>query len=301
MATSQLSVNAGRGPISHLIMSCILVLCLVMAACASVKELHSQEELSDVAGVFAASRYLVYQSSDDRYHYFKEKSKFGPYGPSGEFRILKKHLPLVAPVPDSVFTYDQNAGVFRLRGTVNGQVIKADFTEKYTLEEEEYLKAVTALAPLKDAAPSEKKGQALHRAMRWSFHAGHFEDAERYGLELLALVPQLPVKDQAHGEAHEHIAHTFMGLMAIDRNDLPKAKQHLLASAAESAPTPTLTSFGPNMSLAKALAQRGQWEVVAQYLTLCERFWPRDELRAWRRQIERRRVPDFGANLSYGL
>lgn len=264
---------------------------LLLAGCqVTATELHSQKELSDVTNVFKASRYLVYEGSDERFHYFKETGKFGPLGPTGRFRIAKAQLALDPTAAGSLFTYDQNAGAFRLGQGRQARVIKADFTEPYTREEEKYLATVASLKPHEAAAPSMAKSQAWLQALRWAFHAGHFEEAARYSHELLAMEASASLPD--HGSNRIHEAHTFLGLVALKRNDVAEAGRHLLASAEQAPPTPTLTSFGPRKQLARQLALAGQWEVVARYLALCERFWPTETLRAWQAQVQERRVPD---------
>jgi len=91
----------------------LITLCLLTPACvADVTDLHTQKELSEVAGVFTASRFLVYKRSDGRYLYFKEQGKFGSLGPSREFKISIKVFAPHAPEPESVLTYDQNRVYF---------------------------------------------------------------------------------------------------------------------------------------------------------------------------------------------
>ncbi len=278
-------------------LACILGLSLALAGCLyGGVELRSQQELSDAAGEFAASRYLVYQGTDDRYHHFQETGKFGPLGPSGKFRIDKRQLDLPTLLPGAVITYDQNRGVFRLRDDRGRYEVKANFAERYTREEEMYQKAVAALAPLQAAGPSWKKSDAWLEALRRAFAAGHLQEAERYGQELLAL--DRIVSASNPGASNIHIIHQYLGRIALQRQDLHAAGLHLVASAEQTPATPVLKTFGPGMDLARDLALAGQWEVVARYLLLCERFWPRRELRDWRLAIEDHRVPQFD-NLFY--
>ncbi len=46
------------------------------------------------------------------------------------------------------------------------------------------------------------------------------------------------------------------------------------------------------MTLAKRLARAGQWEVVAHYLRLCERFNSHKPLKAWQASVDHRRLPE---------
>jgi hypothetical protein len=62
-----------------------------------------------------------------------------------------------------------------------------------------------------------------------------------------------------------------------------------------------MNSFGPNVSLAKDLLEKGEKEIVIEYLTLCKSFWEmhRGRLDDWIALAQAGRVPDFGANLVY--
>ncbi len=115
--------------------------------------------------------------------------------------------------------------------------------------------------------------------------------AERYAQELLRLASTQPQPD-ADGI---HVAHTVLGKVALHRGDVEAAKKHLLDSARVSG-SPVLGSFGPDLTLAKALLQRGERQVVLEYLELCARFWGsgKDKLAAYRRTIEGGGIPDFG-------
>ena len=278
----------------------LILLCLLPAACvADVTDLHTQKELSRVAGVFSASRFLVYKRSDDRYLYFKEQGKFVFLGPSREFKISSKVFAPHSPEPESILTYDQNRGVFCLRGKNGEEVIKTDFTEKYTREEELYLRAVSTVKGFTANETSDQKREALLNVMRWSFYAGHTEETEGYAQALLLIEHRHPMPDD--GTNRVHVAHTLMGLIALGRNNLPVAKESLLSSAKEAQKTATIGTFGPNMRLAKELLNRGENGTVIQYLKLCERFWTKDTLKTWQQEIERGQAPDFSANLSYSL
>ena len=87
---------------------------------------------------------------------------------------------------------------------------------------------------------------------------------------------------------------------AFDAGEMEKAKACLLA-AGHVHGDPALSSFGPNMSLAKELLEKGEREVVLQYFELCQKFWPYGsrQLAAWKLAVEKGEVPQFGANLIY--
>jgi hypothetical protein len=77
-----------------------------------------------------------------------------------------------------------------------------------------------------------------------------------------------------------------------------QAKAHLLQAGSTSGGV-TLTSFGPNMSLAKELADRGERDTVITYRELFRKFWQNPKLNAWIKTLKDGKVPSFGANLVY--
>ena len=79
-----------------------------------------------------------------------------------------------------------------------------------------------------------------------------------------------------------------------------EARAYLLESAKIEG-SPSLDSFGPNMTLAKEMLERGERGAVLEYFDLCGKFWKhgRDRLAVWREQVEAGVVPDFGANMVY--
>ena len=81
---------------------------------------------------------------------------------------------------------------------------------------------------------------------------------------------------------------------------IEKAKDHLI-EAGKSPGSPQMDTFGPNMSLAKDLLEKGEKEIVIEYLTLCKSFWEMDEgrLDEWIVLVKAGKIPNFGANLQY--
>jgi hypothetical protein len=74
-----------------------------------------------------------------------------------------------------------------------------------------------------------------------------------------------------------------LGLLALMKNDVAKAKEYLLA-AGHVPGSSVLRSFGPNMLLARELIDRGEREVAVEYLDLCAKFWEREngKLAQWK-------------------
>lgn len=125
-----------------------------------------------------------------------------------------------------------------------------------------------------------------------------WDQAEKYARELLKLAPQFP-RNWNYGNAI-HKGHLVLGHVALHRNDIQTAKAELLA-AGKTPGSPTLNSFGPNMSLAKALLDKGEKDVVIAYFDLCSVFWKQHlaKLSEWRDDVMAGRAPRFGANLVY--
>ena len=125
-----------------------------------------------------------------------------------------------------------------------------------------------------------------------------WDKAEKYAHELLKLAPKFP-KDWNYGNAI-HKGHLVLGHVALHRNEMATAKAELLA-AGKTPGSPQLDTFGPNMSLAKALTEKGETKIVIAYFDECSRFWaPRfSKLSEWRDDVMAGRTPDFGANLVY--
>lgn len=126
-----------------------------------------------------------------------------------------------------------------------------------------------------------------------AYKAGSTERAREVSSELVGLVETQD--DEFSGFAF-HIGHTVSGLLAFDEGDYKRAEDHLIQSG--SAWKSSLFGLlGPSMSLAKALLDVGQTEVVLSYLESCKAFWDARQLDLWKQEIEEGKKPDFGPNL----
>ncbi|HWJ39484.1 MAG TPA: hypothetical protein VNT29_00045, partial [Candidatus Limnocylindrales bacterium] len=67
-----------------------------------------------------------------------------------------------------------------------------------------------------------------------------------------------------------HIAHTVRGLVALDRKQVDEAKAELLESAKMT------MNIEPDRTLAQALIDAGERDVVVQFLEACRTFWKND-------------------------
>lgn len=91
---------------------------------------------------------------------------------------------------------------------------------------------------------------------------------------------------------YKHWGHTVMGHVALHRDDLSSAVDHLRHSG-DVVSDPRLSSYGPCFTLAKELCIRGAWSEVASYLQACESFWEDERLPIWRDQVECQELPSF--------
>jgi hypothetical protein len=131
-----------------------------------------------------------------------------------------------------------------------------------------------------------------------AFNAGETDKAETYAKQLLSEAPHFH-SDWNYGNA-VFFGNFVLGRVSLSRGDVKQADQYLLASA-KTPGSPQLDSFGPNMTLAKELLDKGESEPVLQYLELCKKFWEgqQHQLDDWRNAIRNGETPDFGANLKY--
>ena len=95
-----------------------------------------------------------------------------------------------------------------------------------------------------------------------------------------------------------HHGHLIQGHANLRRGDIAAAEEHLLA-AADLIASPALASFGPSMSLARALLLRGSRERVLDFFDRCALFW--GQLPLWRADVLAGQMPGFGPNLVYGV
>jgi hypothetical protein len=131
-----------------------------------------------------------------------------------------------------------------------------------------------------------------------ALNAGEVDKAGVYSKQLLQMARQYP-KDWNYGNAIFY-GNFVLGRIAIRRGNIKQAGQYLLAAGATTG-SPQLDSFGPNMTLAKELLERGQSGVVLQYFALCKNFWEdgRRQLDEWSVAVHGGEIPDFGRNLSH--
>ena len=145
---------------------------------------------------------------------------------------------------------------------------------------------------------TERPAPALEQMATLALDVDETAKAGKYAQELLDQASAIQ-DAKMHGQLL-HKANILLGRVELRNGDVAAAKKRLLAAGRVNDGV-TLSSFGPNMSLAKDLLEKGERDVVLQYLDLCARFWTSDrgQLAKWKAEIQAGSVPNFGANLSY--
>jgi hypothetical protein len=148
------------------------------------------------------------------------------------------------------------------------------------------------------AQTSAERFHSLGEAAKQSFILGKTDDARRYARELLAILPKHK-SEVFYGNGVQD-ANLVLGRIAVAEGKIAEAKQYLLA-AGKCPGTPTLSTFGPNVSLAKDLLEKGERDVVLEYFEECRQFWEMggQHLDQWRDEIKAGKTPNFLANLVY--
>ena len=130
-----------------------------------------------------------------------------------------------------------------------------------------------------------------------SLAVGRTEDARQLATDMLALDEKYSRGDHERRNGDVvHNGHMVLGRIAVDEGRIEEAKRHLLA-AGETKGSPVLGSFGPNVSLARDLLEKGEQQTVLTYLELCRKFWNSGKLDEWIKDIHAGRIPQFSGNL----
>ena len=144
---------------------------------------------------------------------------------------------------------------------------------------------------------AEARFSRLIQLAKAAFDAGELQKARAYATQLLDQAPQ-HAKYWNYGNAI-HDGNVVLGRVALREGDLVAARKYLLA-AGQAPATPTLSSFGPNMSLANDLLEKGDRETVLAYFELCGKFWRGGsrQLSEWTTAVRAGTIPQFGPNLN---
>jgi len=159
----------------------------------------------------------------------------------------------------------------------------------------ERLQIMEAWAAALSGAP---RFHALTALGKVAFEADEIGKAQTYARELLAVAAEYP-KDWDYGNAI-YYGYFLLGRVALRQGNVSLATHYLL-NAATTPGSPQLNSFGPNVTLAKELLEKGQAPAVLQYFVLCKNFWKMDRgrLEEWSAAVRAGETPNFAANLNY--
>ena len=175
--------------------------------------------------------------------------------------------------------------------TMKMQTVTGD--ARQSLAAEAYEQYRLAYSGMKNAG---EKTTILQRLPLAAFDAGDFKQAREWSLEILnqEAANHSPMLIDA-----VHHAQITLGRIALTEKNLPEARSRL-ALAGQTAGSPSLKSFGPNMTLAKELLEKGEREAVLKYFEECAAFWKnKDQLDQWTVLVKAGQMPRFGANLLY--
>lgn len=142
-----------------------------------------------------------------------------------------------------------------------------------------------------------------------ALESGKLDEAKAAAEKLLK--NNTATKDWNYGNL-VHEGHSVLGRVAIRQGDMASARRHLIA-AGKTPGSPQLNSFGPDFSFAREMLEKGEKEVVLEYLDLVGKFWgtvnPRlannpnsvrvaeqnaAELKGWKAQINEGKIPRGG-------
>lgn len=166
---------------------------------------------------------------------------------------------------------------------------KKEFAQK----ELEQLEKMIPVAP-----DDESRSMLLASAAKAAFEGGALIKAQTHANTLLKIASK-HVDEISYGPAI-HDSNMILGRLALQAGDKQSAKAYLI-NAGRTLGGGTLTSFGPNMSLAKDLLESGERDTVIKYLELCQKFWgyQKNPLASWVQKIKAGKLPEFGPNLNY--
>ncbi len=111
---------------------------------------------------------------------------------------------------------------------------------------------------------------ALTDLPKQALDAGALDKASSYAIELLQLANDNK-GDWNYGNAI-YDGNAALGLVALRQDNVTEARRYLLESG-KTTGSPQLGSFGPDLTLARELLDKGEREAVLEFLTLCKGFW----------------------------
>jgi hypothetical protein len=155
-----------------------------------------------------------------------------------------------------------------------------------------------ACKKLNSSVTEEERFYALGDVAKTSFELGKIDVAKQHAEELLTMVSRYP-QNWNYGNAIQD-GNLVLGRIAVVDGRIDDAKEFLRKSG-DGPGSPQMNSFGPNMSLARDLADVGEKNAVLAYFEQCRTFWEleRGRLNQWTNEVKAGKTPNFGANLLY--
>ncbi len=149
-----------------------------------------------------------------------------------------------------------------------------------------------------EESDEEKRFYELTKSLQEKFEAGKIGEVKSSIAEIKRLLPKYE-DNWNYGNA-VHKINIFAGRMALQDGKIDEAKRYLIL-AGNTKGSPQLNSFGPNMTLAKELLEKGEREVALQYFDLCIVFWKSEHssLNTWKEIVQKGGIPEFGAALVF--
>ena len=147
---------------------------------------------------------------------------------------------------------------------------------------------------LKEARTERDRFKLLGDAAKASFKFKKYEKAREFSEELLAVSVKYKDDRNYYGDAIYH-AHIVLGRLELLSGRSEQAIHHL-SEAIKTPGSPVLASFGPDMSLARDLLEKGYKEPVIEFLIECKRVWKYNDgkIETWIKDISEGKMPDFG-------
>ena len=188
--------------------------------------------------------------------------------------------------PDNAASWDQRLGnAYNLK--INRNEGNDQALPNYALSSFESAYAETATRA--------SQGHLLSNLAKAALKAGELDKAVDYANQMLA-----PNANSFSQGDLIYNGNFILGMVAIKNGDMDAAAKYLLLSA-DTSGSAVLNSFGPNMSLAEELLERGQSQVVLAFLKKCTKFWTSSgsPCSEWIQEMEDGQLPHFSMNLNY--
>lgn len=119
------------------------------------------------------------------------------------------------------------------------------------------------------AGPGYEAIKNLAKRARQAYVSGDYREARQLSMQLLA--ENTDTRSWNYGNVI-YAGNEIAGLAALRLGDVATARECLLAAGGTPG-SPQLNSFGPTFCLADALLDRGECDVVLEFLDLVGRFW----------------------------